>query len=88
MLQSVADRVGPTVADLASPLALADIDGHVQLEPGPAGAAAGRRRVAARCTVSALASAPAATLLHRRLRTPHSQHRATPALAAQRTVPP
>ena len=26
LLQSVADRVGPTVADLASPLALADID--------------------------------------------------------------
>ena len=26
LLQSVADRVGPTVADLASPLALADIE--------------------------------------------------------------
>ena len=26
MLQSAADRVGPTVADLASPLALADIE--------------------------------------------------------------
>ena len=38
-LQEVADRVGPTVADLAQPARAGRHRGHVQLEPRPAGAA-------------------------------------------------
>ena len=39
LLQAVADRVGPTVADLATPLRAGRHRGHVQLEPRPPGPA-------------------------------------------------